>query len=139
MQCEEDWLVMHALHAHHRWSISRIRVPGGYPGCIHGRRSRRLLLRAEPGGGCERYLHLQRKRLGRGHIQVLGIRPTRNGWYVALLVPGVLRTGTNPPLTDGREETILATDCGDRQGGPSIEGPPCSLRAALALVTDPCS
>ena len=83
MQCEEDWLVMHALHAHYGWSISRIGVPGGHPGCIHGRRSLRLLLRAEPGGGCERYLHLQRKRLGRGHIQVLGIRPTRNGWDVA--------------------------------------------------------
>jgi transposase len=24
MQCEEDWLVMHALHAHHGWSISKI-------------------------------------------------------------------------------------------------------------------
>lgn len=24
MQCEEDWLVMHALHAHYGWSISRI-------------------------------------------------------------------------------------------------------------------
>jgi hypothetical protein len=24
MQCEEDWLEMHALHAHHGWSISKI-------------------------------------------------------------------------------------------------------------------
>ena len=24
MQCEEDWLVMHALYAHHGWSISKI-------------------------------------------------------------------------------------------------------------------
>jgi hypothetical protein len=24
MQCEEDWLVMHVLHAHHGWSISKI-------------------------------------------------------------------------------------------------------------------
>ena len=24
MQCEEDWLVMHALFAHHGWSISKI-------------------------------------------------------------------------------------------------------------------
>src|SRR5437867_7905399 len=24
MQCEEDWLVMHTLHAHHGWSISKI-------------------------------------------------------------------------------------------------------------------
>jgi transposase len=24
MQCEEDWLVMHALHVHHGWSISKL-------------------------------------------------------------------------------------------------------------------
>lgn len=29
MQCEEDWLVMHALHAHHGWSISKIAAEFG--------------------------------------------------------------------------------------------------------------
>lgn len=29
MQCEEDWLVMHALHAHHGWSISKIATEFG--------------------------------------------------------------------------------------------------------------
>ncbi len=70
MQCEEDWLVMHALHAQHGWSISKIAREFG----VNWRTARRYataeavpryLPRERPAELTEAQLAHVRRRLGR--------------------------------------------------------------------------
>lgn len=72
MQCEEDWLVMHALHAHHGWSISKIAEEFG----VNWRTARRYATaeavpryraRERPAELTEAQLAYVRRRLGRCH------------------------------------------------------------------------
>src|SRR5712691_4286197 len=70
MQCEEDWLVMHALHAQHGWSISKIAREFGVNWrtarrCATGEAVPRYLPRERPAELTEAQLAHVRRRLGR--------------------------------------------------------------------------